>query len=326
MTARGHKASALADAIRVLHALRPETAEARAQMLRLLGVQGRGAVVPQAAQPTPARQAPTPTDTPRPKPPRRPSSKAPTKEATPAPPSRKALPATLETTSAPPTVAPPDWLYDIAAPAAPARVTPAYRKPIAPLLDPRRARSVLVAVLSRPTPAGPIDTRRLVSMVARRRPITTVPRHSRAKVSARVQLLLDQSPAMAPFALDAQALALQVPSVIGLGGVSVQYFGEHPIDGVLSADTGLPVPYRPPDAGVPVLVATVLADKAVPQRRQIAAWREMQHRLGQRAATLSLLVIGSDAAIAAAVKAGLTALPWDRSLTLQSLKQARALT
>ncbi|MFD4676460.1 hypothetical protein ACFWNN_42530 [Lentzea sp. NPDC058450] len=119
------------------------------------------------------------------------------------------------------------------------------RPPHHRLLPPKSERAILQAILSHRVPDGQIDVPRLVDMVARGRPVRTLPRLQVPTMRFGVQVLVDMSPAMDLFARDQDSLVEQVRGLVGKHATDTRNFVACPL-----RDKG----YRPPAPGSRVLV------------------------------------------------------------------------
>jgi hypothetical protein len=126
--------------------------------------------------------------------------------------------------------------------------------PLLPLLPARLAPGILTASIATDAGDGRPDVEALVELVAQRRFEEAVPRVVRASLFRGVQLLLDRSPAMVPFARDVTELARMVRSVVGPSHVEEISFSGRPLDRLLTDKD----PYAPPRPGTPVLVLSDL--------------------------------------------------------------------
>lgn len=244
----------LADALRVLHVLKPDTPEDVAAVLELLGTGPTAAALQPASPPPAPRQSAVDG-----RPVAEPEVPAPQAAAPPA-----------AVTSVPSTVS--EGLRALPAEpgravAALARTTPrreAPEPPFEPLLRPEWTRGVLFAAAATQVADGEVDLPRMVHLLAVRRPPARIPRRRRWSGRLGAQLLVDMGPGMAPYRADRTWLMRELADVIGRDGLSVLRFASNPL-------TAGPGPrstwrrYAPPVSGLPVLVfsdATVFARQA----------------------------------------------------------------
>lgn len=125
--------------------------------------------------------------------------------------------------------------------------------PLLPLLSARVAPGILTAAVATDAGDGRPDVDALVELVAQRRFEQAVPRVVRASLFRGVQLLLDRSPAMAPFARDVTELARTVRSTVGHNVEEISLPGR-PEDWLRPGEDR----YSPPHPGTPVLAISDL--------------------------------------------------------------------
>lgn len=125
--------------------------------------------------------------------------------------------------------------------------------PLLPLLPARVTAGIVTKAVATDAGDGPPDMDALTELVAQRRFGEPVPRVVRASLFRGVQLLLDRSPAMAPFARDVTELARLVRLVVGHSVEEIRFSGGPrdllPRDGTR---------YAPPRPGTPVLALSDL--------------------------------------------------------------------
>jgi hypothetical protein len=133
--------------------------------------------------------------------------------------------------------------------------------PFDPLLAPNGARNIVAAIAATTVPEGEMDLERIVVRVARRELVVELHRRGNITVRNGVQLLVDRSETMSLFARDASWMEEQLVHVVGADRVQSLRFDGIPQRGAgrRGEEWG---PYRPPIAGVPVLVLTDLASSA----------------------------------------------------------------
>ncbi len=198
------------DFIRAFARVRPKGTAAKRALANLFGLDYAEAAAPQKPEPEPEVE-----DTPQPR--AEPLT-------TPAQPPRPA-PATrshdiLGTDVAPSVLRPlanetqpPQWglLKPLELPP-PARREP---PPLEPLLVPRWTRGILSAALARRAAEGEIDVEAVVGTISTGRPFRAVPRRIVSRSGGAVQVLVDASDAMTPFAEDARWLTGRIEATAG---------------------------------------------------------------------------------------------------------------
>jgi hypothetical protein len=160
--------------------------------------------------------------------------------------------------------------------------------PLLPLLATRVTSGILTASIATDAGDGIPDVDALVELVAQRRFDQGIPRIVRASLFRGVQLLLDRSPAMAPFARDVTELARLVRSVVGHNVEEISFSGS-PHDRLPHGEAS----YALPRPGTPVLALSDLGIAQPPgYLRPDAAmtWRPLAELLLRRGSQLVVFV------------------------------------
>jgi hypothetical protein len=174
---------------------------------------------------------------------------------------------------------------DLLPPESARRATPL---PLLPLLPVRVTRGILTAAIATDTGDGRPDVEALVELVAQRRFTEAIPRVVRASLFRGVQLLLDRSPAMAPFTRDVTELARMVRSVVGHNVEEISFSGS-PQDSLPSSRDS----YAPPRPGTPALALSDLGIGQAPGYLRPDArttWLPLAEMLLRRGSQLVALV------------------------------------
>ncbi|HKV10683.1 MAG TPA: hypothetical protein VJ725_21260 [Thermoanaerobaculia bacterium] len=278
----------LADLARALEALGPEDEETRSRIAALLGF------VPPPPPPPPAPPKPdrivrvedegrgkdddveVAERSPSPSPPRatpQPATETGTRE----------LAATL--TPIYEKSRPPGWLEEVDLLEEPG---PAVAPPEPdPLLVPGWTRSVLSGALATLASQGPLDVERLVRAVARAAPVLRVPRRPWPTLARGVQVLVDRSESMAPFARDQTWLVAQIRAVAGRETTQVLYFDGLPAWGAGPGSRRLwreYLPWHTPPAGTAVLLVSDLglgAPLLGARTAGVASWQQFAEDLAR---------------------------------------------
>jgi hypothetical protein len=236
----------MADALKAIAALQPADRELAAEMFRLLGYEpwsgpALTTTPRQAARRGPVEEA---------------RALAPEREprATAAA-QRKPIPAMIENLTEASSSPPPEWLGDVVLLSLAPDYTPAYRKPIPTLFDPRRQRALVLALASRLLPGAEIDLPKVVAGLARLSLSERPPRHLRRSLRAGAVAVLDIGPSMQPFLQDIDAFATEFRAVIGESAADIRYVRDPPPAGSFGAD-GLPSIWRPIPPGAPVVIVS----------------------------------------------------------------------
>lgn len=278
--------TALADLARALQALGPENEETRGEIAGLLGFTPPPLPAPPAPpKPDPVLEIEDPekeketveaTD-------RAPSS--PVRDAT-ARPAVETGPRELAATLTPVEGAsrPPGWLEEVELLEEPEGPAAAPPEPD-PLLAPGWVRSVLSGALATLGSEGPLDVERLVRDVARAAPVRRVPRRPWPTLARGVQVLVDKSESMAPFARDQTWLVAQIRAVAGRETTRVLYFDGLPAWGAGPGSRRLWLEYHPwhtPPSGTAVLLVSDLglgAPLLGARSAGVASWRQLAEDL-----------------------------------------------
>jgi hypothetical protein len=171
-------------------------------------------------------------------------------------------------------------------PAEPARRTEPL--PLLSLLPARVTSGILTGAVATDAGDGPPDVDALTELVAQRRFEEAVPRIVRASLFRGVQLLLDRSPAMTPFARDVTELAQLVRLIVGHDVEEVS-FADHPLDRLPRDGTE----YAPPRPGTPVLALSDLGIGQPPGHLRADAgdsWPPLAELLRRRGSELVVFV------------------------------------
>lgn len=131
--------------------------------------------------------------------------------------------------------------------------------PLLPLLPARVTPGILTASIATDAGDGAPDVDALIELTAQRRFEDAIPRVVRASLFRGVQLLLDRSPGMAPFARDVTELARMVRSVVGHNVEEISFSGDPQNRLPPGGDS-----YAPPRPGTPVLVVSDLGISQTP--------------------------------------------------------------
>ncbi|HSN85472.1 MAG TPA: hypothetical protein VL025_01890, partial [Thermoanaerobaculia bacterium] len=154
---------------------------------------------------------------------------------------------------------PPGWLAEVDLLEEPGPAAPPPEPD--PLLLPGWVRSVLSGTLATLASEGPLDVERLVRGVARAAPVRRVPRRPWPTLARGVQVLVDRSETMSPFARDQSWLVAQIRAVAGRETTRVLFFDGLPAWGAGTGSRRLWREYHPwhtPPPGTAVLLVSDL--------------------------------------------------------------------
>jgi len=188
----------------------------------------------------------------------------------------------------------------------------------APLFSPLLQRGLILDLVARWGPGSEIDVVRLVDQLACGRPIATLPRVSRRRLSAGLLLLVDHDTAMQPYGWDVMAFEEALGRTLPTGLVTTVDTSGAPATRAKDGD-----PYERPWAqelltvpGRPILALTT-AGLGVGSRIDDAyrpdAWRRFGHMAQGAGVRLTLLSPLSLTPRVAKELRGLDVISWDRS-------------
>jgi hypothetical protein len=219
---------------------------------------------------------------------------------------------------------PPAWARKgpLLVPAEPAEGVPAPR--MEPLFAPPQRRGILAAALATQVEEGPLDVAEILAHLSALRPLRRIPRRPVPTLRRGVQLLVDHSPAMAPYAADAEALAREMAEVAGAPGMQVLAFSGSPTRGVFSA-LGEVEAWRPPPRGTPVAVVSELGiggPLVGGERGTRREWLEVARRARVAGCPVVALVPFGPRRWDPALARAMTLVHWDRPTTAGAVRRA----
>jgi len=196
-----------------------------------------------------------------------------------------------------------------------------------PLLEPRWTRAILSGALATLSETGPLDVPRLVRGVARSRPWRTVPRRPWPTLARGVQVLVDRSEAMLPFAVDQDGLLDKLRAVVGRERLEVLRF-ERPGDKAGAGPRRTWTSYFEHHRPRPGMAVLALTDLGIGERRlgtrpvEPEDWRTFAEELRRLGAPLVVLVPYDKKRWPADLGRALTILPWDRITSARTVRRA----
>lgn len=197
---------------------------------------------------------------------------------------------------------------------APAPVAP---PPLETLFEPRRHRALMSAALTTFDNHGPLDLERLIEQVAARQLTRDLPRTPEASLRRGAWLLLDRSPAMAPFFDDVEDLAARIERVVGRDATRVQRFTAAP-DQVWDAERFEDRALELPPPGTPLVAITDLG-----QRSNRRGWRGLLRRLLARGSRAIAIVPYPAARAPGELRDLATVVSWDRTTKVRTVRPHR---
>jgi hypothetical protein len=193
--------------------------------------------------------------------------------------------------------------------------------PLDPLLAPRGARNIVAAVAATNAAEGEIDIERIVAHVARGEVLLGL--HRRGTVTTRngLQLLIDRSESMTFFARDAIWVEQQIVHVVGADRVQSLRFAELPQRGIGRSGEEWRA-YRPPIAGVPILVLTDLGIGGTSVALAAAEWAAFAKMVKAAGCPVVALVPYPPQRWPEAAVRTMTIAQWERSLDARRARMA----
>ena len=240
-----------------------------------------------------------------------------------APPARKPIPSQLSYVTESDQTAP-GWLNTAPHLDAPQTATLQPRPPMEPLLRTDWTRAILSGALSTLGFVGEIDLDRIIDQISRARAVSKIPRHWAPTLMRGVQLLIDCSESMEPFASDQTLLREAIQDVVGRDKTQILYFSGCPIWGAGQSAHGEWTDYEPPTFFRPVLVLSDLGiggpehnlNRALPED-----WKEFYACLEPQKIPLIAFVPYSNDRWPESLRQKITSVQWDRRTNVATIKR-----
>ena len=219
------------------------------------------------------------------------------------------------------------WLHTAKPLAGPASSTIAAADPM-PLLVPRWTRNILATLLATRQADGPLDLDRIVRNIASQEWTVRLPRVPRDAPRG-VQLLVDVSDAMTPFAADQRRLTQALRRLLGPDRMSKLEFSSSPLQRLIDPATEDWREYRegdyPPNR-TPVLALTDLGIGRPPlsaPRASVDDWIRFARQLAGRGSPLIALVPYGESRWPDRLRRALHIVTWDRATTVGAVRFRR---
>lgn len=217
----------------------------------------------------------------------------------------------------------PEWVRGAPALASP-RPLPA---PAAePLFPPRQQRAILGAALATYVAEGGLDVAAAVRAAVSLHPFDRLPRLLMRTLRRGVQVLVDRSAGMEPFAQDAESMVRAVAEVAGRPRTVVLAFrGSPPWE--VETHAGERILWEPPARGTPVLLVSDLGiggPPLNPDRPRREEWLELARRARRAGCPLVALVPFSPRRWDPVLARRITHLHWDRGTGVGTVRRALA--
>jgi hypothetical protein len=196
-----------------------------------------------------------------------------------------------------------------------------------PLFAPRSAPAAIATAVATETDDGPIDVEAIVAALARRQPLSRLPRKRQQSLRFGVQILIDIGESMQPFLRDEQVLANQVRRIAGVDRTSVLYFANCPVRGAGPGPRWTWRTYSPPKSGTRVLVISdfgIGGPVLYLERSEEEEWRAFVMTVRRAGCTLIGVVPYPPRRWPHWLTNLLPSVTWDRSTTVARVSVARA--
>lgn len=308
-------ANPLADVIRAIQSLKPQSKADLLCLIRLLGYNFKSQTRQQADK---KQQVRAPQKN------RLMSGQPPPTKREPKQKIRKPIPSALSyrTDSE---QAPPDWLRTVPhlEEDTPSRIR--TQIPLETLFNPIWTRSILNDALSTPGGGGEIDIDRITRKISAAQPLTEIPRRQVPTLARGVQLLVDCSEAMQPFAGDQISLKSSIYRVVGRDKTQTLSFYGNPLWGAGSGLRDELPPYDPAPPGTPVLALTDLGignSVSFAERTKARDWLEFSDMLREHGCPLIAFVPYPESRWPDALRMTIKILQWDRPTNASAVRRA----
>jgi hypothetical protein len=191
------------------------------------------------------------------------------------------------------------------------------------LFRPLQERSILSVALATHAEDGPLDTDRLIEVIARGQVLQRIFRIAWPTLRRGIQLLSDRSEAMMPFAEDQEQLLRAIQLVAGIDKTTMLGFAGSPQRGTGEGPITDWTPYRPPPPGTLVVLVSDLGigrGRDLSERAEVAEWRAFALDVQRAGCRLVAFVPYAKHRWPAALQPLLTIIPWDRSTTANTVR------
>ncbi|MEA3213472.1 MAG: hypothetical protein QOE70_6529 [Chthoniobacter sp.] len=200
-----------------------------------------------------------------------------------------------------------------------------HEPPVDSLFVPNWTRAILSSILSTNGEDGPLDYERIIEALARAEIPVRLPRRPRPTTRRGVQLLVDKSEAMMPFASDQTSIQEAARRAIGSDNVKVLRFVDCPSRGVRASAREKWKDYGPPLPGTPVLLLTDLGigrPMCSTDRADGQEWLGFASQVRRAGCPLAAFVPYGPRRWPRALRRAMTLVQWDRctsALTIRNL-------
>jgi hypothetical protein len=218
----------------------------------------------------------------------------------------------------------PEWLIEAKVLDEPLRAERPTQVPD-PLFLPRWAPGILAISLATTAPDGPVDSERLVEMMASRQTMRQLPRRPRPTLRGGAQVLVDLSESMQPFLADEVGLLDSIERVVGGDSLAILRFAGCPSRGAGPGVRKTWARYEPPPTPRPVAVITDFGIGAPVLSRDASSvleWRVFASEVRRAGCPLIGLVPFGPERIPSALRRDFRHIVWDRRTTAGSAARA----
>jgi hypothetical protein len=195
-----------------------------------------------------------------------------------------------------------------------------------PLFTPHWTRGIVAASLATRASTGLIiDLSQLLDTIARGRPIRGIFHISRPSLSRGVQILVDISEGMQPFARDQMELMRVIQGVVGIHATAILQFRSCPTRKVGVGPVWTWRGYQPPQPGTPVLLLTDLGIGGPSlrlQRSRTEEWQSFARTLSRHSCPLVAFVPYPPERWPTRLMQEMIILQWDRATTFGTVRKA----
>jgi hypothetical protein len=198
--------------------------------------------------------------------------------------------------------------------------------PLETLFLPAWTRILLQSLLGTEREGGALDTERVIAHLARAAPLAKLWRRRRLQLG-RVQVLIDVSEAMSPFAEDQEALLEDITRIATAQMVNVLFFKHCPELGAGAGEPWAWRPYEAPATGTTVLLLTDLGARRAGKGGTLieaGEWLHFTGRVRKAGCPLVALVPYPQGRVHPSLRKAMAVVPWDRSTTTGQVKRIRS--
>jgi len=191
------------------------------------------------------------------------------------------------------------------------------------LFRPLQERSILSVALATYTEDGPLDSDRLIEAIARGEVLQKIFRIAWPTLRRGIQLLIDRSDAMMPFAEDQEQLLHAIQLVAGIDKTAVMGFAGSPKRGTGEGPITDWKTYQSPPPGTLVVLISDLGigrGRSLGERADVSEWHAFALDVRRAGCRLVAFVPYAQHRWSTELQPLLTMIPWDRSTTANTIR------